>query len=98
MRGVLQVKQAPECSRELRAVWRSGPEKFFGSVVVVATVQAAEAGAADRVGCGDSGQDCYAGGDIEVLTTVTLPEHSLGHFQVCLSSPEPRPRLGPAAR
>lgn len=98
MRGVLEVKQAPEYSREFRAVWRSCPEQFFGSVVVVAAVQAAEAGAADRVGCGDSGQDCHAGGDIEVLTAVTFPEHSLGHFQICLSSPEPRPRVGPAAR
>ncbi len=98
MRGVLQVQQAREDSRELRTVWRSRPEQFFGPVMVIATVQAAEPGTADRVGCGDSGQDRDAGGDIEVLTAVTFPEHSLGHFQVCLSSPEPHPRIGPAAR
>ena len=75
MRGVFQAEQAPEDSGEFRAVWRSLPEEFLGSVVILATVQAAEADAADGIGCGDPGQNGYAGGDVEVLVPSALPEH-----------------------
>ena len=41
MRGVFQAEQAPEDSREFRAVWRGLPEQILGPVVVLATGQAA---------------------------------------------------------
>ena len=75
MRGVFQAEQAPEDSREFRAVWRGLPEQILGPVVVLATGQAAEADAADGVGCGDPGKNGYAGGDVEVLAPAALPEH-----------------------
>lgn len=75
MRGVFQAEQAPEDGRELRAVWRSSPEQFLGPVVVLATVQAAEADAAYSVGCCDPGKNGYASGDVEVLAPAALPEH-----------------------
>jgi hypothetical protein len=52
-----------------------GNEEFLGSVVILATVQAAEADAADGIGCGDPGKNGYAGGDVEVLAPSALPEH-----------------------
>jgi hypothetical protein len=94
MRGVFDAEQAPEDSCELCAVGRRRPKKVHGTAVVLAAVHAAEADAADGIGCGDPGKNGYACGDVEVLAPPALLKHIPGYFQVCPRRPEPGPRFG----
>jgi len=68
---------------------RGALKQVLGAAVVVAAVPEAKPGAADRVGCGNAGEDRQASGHVEVLIAAAFLEHRPSDVQVRLGGPQP---------
>jgi hypothetical protein len=94
---VLQVEQAQQNPGQVRSVRGCGAEQVRRAAMVIAAMTDPEPGAADSVRCGDAGQHCEAGSNVQVLLALLLPQNQIGNLQVSARGLEPGPGISHGA-